>query len=321
MGDFSVAPRQGTLGPGETLQCSVEFQPSRVGPSAGELEVTYENGTTATTQLYGVSHEIDVALDVGAVSMLPTFVTRSSQKNFHLVNASDRPVAFSWKSVFQDMDNQASTAKRLATLGRSLQDELGSGALDSGEEDGGAGELSDDSADEDMMLTRRATGVQRKYKRLYKDVDLDRQLFADDYYAISPLEGVVPPYGQVQFTVVFSPDHQRLFDATAYCEVEGREGRQPVALSGVGCGPNVIFSYDMLDVGDTFVNTLHQYEVTLQNRGEIEAPYGLLPPPDGCNAFADKFSFEPDAGVLAVGQVRGPHFSIFPLQARRDIVA
>jgi hydrocephalus-inducing protein len=306
-GEFSVVPRQGELGPGETLQCSVEFQPTRQGPAVGEMEVVYESGSTATTTLYGEGHEIDVSLDMEAVAMLPTFVTRSSQKNFYLFNSSDRAVKFSWKSAGLNTDDFSSTAKRMHSLGRSLREELVGEGGEEGED--AEDELSDDSSDEDMMLTRRSTMVQRKYKRMYKDVDLDRQLFADDYYAITPLEGVVPAHGQVQFTVRFSPDHQRQFTATAYCEVEGREARLPIALSGVGCGPNVIFSYDVLDVGDTFVNTLHQYEVQLQNRGEIEAPYQLLRMDS--SPFSSKFSFEPDAGVLAPGQVNATIHLLF----------
>jgi hydrocephalus-inducing protein len=57
-----------------------------------------------------------------------------------------------------------------------------------------------------------------------------------------------------------------------------------------------VFSYDQLDVGDTFINALHQYEVELQNRGKIEAHFSLLP---SGSTFGSKFQFEPDAGILA----------------------
>ena len=57
----------------------------------------------------------------------------------------------------------------------------------------------------------------------------------------------------------------------------------------------------MLDVGDTFINATHCYEVELLNRGEIEAEYRLTPP---TSEFGRKFTFEPSAGVLSVGQVQ-----------------
>ena len=69
-------------------------------------------------------------------------------------------------------------------------------------------ELSDDSADEDFVLTRKSTLVARKYKKLSKAADLDKLLFQDDYFVVSPLEGTVPPYGHVQVwseTVSFTP--------------------------------------------------------------------------------------------------------------------
>lgn len=159
-------------------------------------------------------------------------------------------------------------------------------------------ELEGDSEDEDFVLTSRSTLVARKYKKMYKNVDLDKQLFSDQYYTISPLEGVVPPFGHVQFTVKFTPDHQREFAAEAWCEVEGREERQHLSIVGVGRGPSVIFSYDVLDLGDVYINTLHQYEVQIHNRGEIEAPFKLKP---HRTAFGDFFEFLPSEGVLSVG--------------------
>ena len=44
-------------------------------------------------------------------------------------------------------------------------------------------------------------------------------------------------------------------------------------MSGKGLGPAAMFSYDVLDMGDTFANTLHQYEVELQNCGKIDVEY------------------------------------------------
>ena len=95
--EFVVAPSQGILSPGETLQCSVEFCPRHSGQSAGEMQVLYESGETAFTQLVGDSHEMDAGIDTDSVVMLPTFVTRSSQKNLKLINNTGKPVKFAWK--------------------------------------------------------------------------------------------------------------------------------------------------------------------------------------------------------------------------------
>lgn len=66
-------------------------------------------------------------------------------------------------------------------------------------------------------------------------------------------------------------------------------------------GPAAVFSYDVLDVGDTYCNTLHQYEVEIQNRGKIDVHYALTPP---ATDFGSMFTFEPSSGHLLGGQIQ-----------------
>ena len=54
---------------------------------------------------------------------------------------------------------------------------------------------------------------------------------------------------------------------------QGLEGRLPISIKGKGLGPAAVFSYDVLDVGHTYANTPHQYEVELQNRGKIDVEF------------------------------------------------
>ena len=92
-----------------------------------------------------------------------------------------------------------------------------------------------------------------------------------------------------------------MYDATAYCETNGRCARIPLRIrvstrggeargkevrrrgrgsrrewrywtngdQGKGIGPKATFSFDVLDIGEVFVNSLHKYEVTIQNDGNI----------------------------------------------------
>ncbi len=71
---------------------------------------------------------------------------------------------------------------------------------------------------------------------------------------------------EAEITVIFEPDHAREYKATAYCDVGGRASRLPIQLCGTGLGPKAVFSYDLLDVGEAFINTPHKYEVELLNR-------------------------------------------------------
>ena len=71
---------------------------------------------------------------------------------------------------------------------------------------------------------------------------------------------------EAEITVTFQPDHAKEYEATAYCEVGGRASRLPIQLCGISLGPKAVFSYDLLDIGEAFINTPHRYEVELLNR-------------------------------------------------------
>lgn len=55
--------------------------------------------------------------------------------------------------------------------------------------------------------------------------------------------------------------------------MQGRQERLPIKIKGKGLGPAAVFSYDVLDVGHTYANTPHLYEVELQNRGKIDVEF------------------------------------------------
>ena len=69
-----------------------------------------------------------------------------------------------------------------------------------------------------------------------------------------------------EISVTFRPDQALDYKTTAYCDVGGRASRLPIQLCGTGLGPKAVFSYDLLDVGEAFINTPHKYEVELLNR-------------------------------------------------------
>lgn len=71
---------------------------------------------------------------------------------------------------------------------------------------------------------------------------------------------------EAEITITFHPDQAMDYNTTAFCEVGGRASRLPLQLRGTGIGPKAVFSYDVLDVGEAFINTPHKYEVELLNR-------------------------------------------------------
>jgi len=103
----------------------------------------------------------------------------------------------------------------------------------------------------------------------------------------------------MEFVVSFAPDDSQDFNETAFLEVTGRQARIPVALHGTGIGPRLTFAYDVVDVGDVFVTSVHRYELSLVNRGEIDASWQITP---STSSFGSAFVFDPPSGVLAVGE-------------------
>ena len=91
--------------------------------------------------------------------------------------------------------------------------------------------------------------------------------------------------------------------ATCFVDVEGREDRLPLAFRGQAVGPLAVFNYDALEVGDVFVGAVHQYEVELVNRGEIECAFARRETESDADS-GRVFSFEPNAGAIGVGQSR-----------------
>lgn len=45
--------------------------------------------------------------------------------------------------------------------------------------------------------------------------------------------------GEVEVTVLFAPAREDAYAAMAWCQMEGRAARLPLALQGVGLGPQV----------------------------------------------------------------------------------
>jgi hydrocephalus-inducing protein len=299
---FAARPATGHLAPGETLQCVVSFTPDAAEACHGELEVRYEDGTATYSTLQGQGRELPVALSQDAVVLLPTYVTKSSQKTFRIANASDQALAFSLKQRMHAREDIASTQSRLissqglertakATL-RNTSRDLTDCQLDvEDDEDAAAG----GSEDEEEILADAYGALTRTYTSLRAAIAGDKQLFSHPCVAMTPAEGVVYPRSEVEVVVHFTPDHSQEYQVTVCVDVQGQASRLPLVVRGRGLGPQAVFSYDTLDVGEAYVNALHTYEVELQNRGKIVAEYSLLPP---TTAMASKFRFEPSQGSL-----------------------
>ncbi|CAE8612898.1 unnamed protein product [Polarella glacialis] len=122
--------------------------------------------------------------------------------------------------------------------------------------------------------------------------------FYDEIFAVEPLSGRIWAKSKATITFTFTPKAALNYQCLAYCSVVGREDRLPLLLKGQGIGPKAAFSYDELDVGDIFVESVHNYEVDLINQGDIAVNFRLAP---NLSPFGSKFTFTPSSGLLEVG--------------------
>lgn len=123
--------------------------------------------------------------------------------------------------------------------------------------------------------------------------------FANENFSISPVCGEVWANSELEITIRFRPAMAAEYACVAFLDVVGREERLPLTLCARGVGPKAAFSFDVLDIGDVFVNSTHRYELTLKNHGDIACAYSLQP---SNTPFGPKFQFSPEEGVLAVGE-------------------
>ncbi|CAM9551896.1 unnamed protein product [Chrysoparadoxa australica] len=148
-------------------------------------------------------------------------------------------------------------------------------------------------------LKAQQAALKRKYRQLRRALEEDQMLFADEIFEIRPITGEIWAKSEIEVTVFFRPNTAAEFGCHAYLDVVGRADKIPLWLGGRGIGPKMILSFDVMDVGDVFVNSLHSYDLTLINKGDIPATWNLVPP---LNPIGSKFSFEPMAGTLGVGE-------------------
>eukprot|EP00796_Vickermania_ingenoplastis_P005932 gene5932-4243_t len=136
--------------------------------------------------------------------------------------------------------------------------------------------------------------------------------YNDTVFSIEPSKGVLYDRGVREFTVTFNPQLAIRSTSIAYLDVVGKSNRLPLTIVGRGVGPQCRLEYTRLNIGDIFMNELHEYEITIENTGCIEAVYTVLPP---TTLMGRRFSFTPDKGVLAPAESQ-----VLKVQLQSDII-
>lgn len=279
--------------------------------------------TAQAVELHGI------VLETEEVTLADTYVTTERQTVVRVRNESDETITFAWKSSFCDTDSQET--------GDALEN-FGNGDNDHEHEDGVYDEerrsrrrstrpsaaathklLSDEqrlnhATSSDVAATnstQRQDDAQQRHDQTLSDL-----YEGDESFQIQPLSGVLYGRGVREFTITFNPHLAVPYESVAYLDVTGSVKRLPLLMRGRGVGPLCKLEYSRLDIGDVYLNAVHEYFVTMENTSAIECQFIIMPPvpviagtpsttepavPPAVD-FASKFRFTPSHGSLAPGE-------------------
>ena len=297
---------------GASQMIELFFTPPTAHTFEGELEVEFTKGPKCYIQCMGAGKNIDVSLSTPSLALEPSYISLVSQKTCRIRNQSETPINFSWRSFYNEDDEEAERARLLLEIDR--MEEIEHNALmqrvqaghyaataDADADADPADDLYDDNTGADMPFGARAeeAALVRKYRNLRRALEMDPMHFVDDIFEISPVEGLIWANSELEITVSFRPDTAAMYTCLGFLDISGRQDRLTLNMSGQGIGPHATLSFDVLDVGDIFIHSEQRYEIFISNKGDIAAQWNFM---SSLTRFGNKFRFSPTEGYLLPGQ-------------------
>lgn len=313
---FSCPEQDIIIEAGASYPIILTFTPLGVASVMSEIELLFSSGIKCYIALKGFGKNVEVSLSTPSLTLEPSYISLLSQKTLKIRNSSTAPVSYRWKSFSTEEEEEAERGRLLIEINRIEEEEraiflqrVAEGFYDrqtdyeaekNGQDYQSLAEDFEPSSHNLPFAARVDEGIiSRKYRNLRKALEMDTMLFVDDIFDISALEGEVWPNSETEVTVVFRPDTAAMYNCLAFLEVSGRQERLPLQLSGQGIGPHAALSFDVLDIGDVFVNDVNDYELTIKNKGDIPAQWTFM---SSLTKFGNKFKFAPTDGYLLPNQ-------------------
>jgi hydrocephalus-inducing protein len=278
--NFSCSDEVNNVEPGGSQMVELFFSPTTGNLVTGDLEIVINKGVKCYVSLTGAGSNVDVSLSTPSVNLEPSYISLISTKSLRIKNLSNNPIKYTWKSFSCEEEEESERNRLLMEINRMEDIELS--LLRQRVNDGlfiDENHDSDDDDDDDIKgqvmipFSARAeeAALVRKYRNLRVALKNDPMQFVDDIFEITPVDGQVWANSEMEIKVSFRPDTAAMFNCLAFLDISGRCDRLPLHLSGMGIGPQASLSFDVLDVGDVFVNNELNYELTLLNKGDIPA--------------------------------------------------
>ncbi|KAJ3074073.1 hypothetical protein HDU98_012192 [Podochytrium sp. JEL0797] len=268
---FQAVPDSGFLEVNKSMQIDVHFNPESAGSFVKDLLVKYDTGEITRVSLSGNAEDSNIRLEKNSLRMENTYITLSSMKQIRIFNRSEKMTSFQWRMFGTSAEDRQYKLKRKLAIDK--QEEIDCLAF------------YNQLATNQSLALCDLSPITQKYKNKRREIENDPLLVSDEFL-IQPIEGTIWPNSHVDIFVVFKPLKAGTIATNVYCE-------------GEGVGPKGRFSCDKIDVQEVFINTCHQYEIFLENRGDIGFNYSLVMPD---SLFGRKFEFSPSSGVLRVGE-------------------
>ena len=304
--NFKISQSEGILEVGQIAQVIFHFVPQEARKYNEELTLSYD-GMDAQIPVIGEAHNDNVYLSKSHIHSDPTSITLFSHQYFQIVNKSAVPIEFSWRAFVNEIEEQTRKQRLNLQLSQEEQEEREEieAAIENGDEDDDDGSMdSDDSYDDAELAAKKERKKQRaiatlarKYTSIRKAVEEDKMLFQDEIFQVEPLEGKIWPNTEMTCTVTFRPQGPYHYSCPAYCNVTCNQERLSLNLTGQGKGPQAQLSITEMDIGDIFVTNQKSFELGIENTGEIDCHWKLIPYE---TPFGSKFNFSKTEGTLGV---------------------
>ncbi len=284
---YSVSPVSGHLAVGDATQVCVSFKPPKELKFTGELVAHLSDNEVVPIRLTGVGCELDVSVSESQITTPTTYIYLKSQKAIEIRNKSQFPVHFEWKNELSRDAEYERRQKALLELDRKEQKDLDAVEPEPHSENDG------ESSDEEYGVLKAQQAIAKRYEKLRADV-LRKASYSNENFTIEPLEGDIFPGGVRVVTFTFVPDNSVEFVSTAALDVSGLVSRMPVTVRGRGLGPEAKFLFNQLDIGEVYINAVHNYSVELENVGKVPVEYSFEFEP------GSRLTCSPDKGRLAL---------------------
>ncbi|XP_054031509.1 hydrocephalus-inducing protein homolog [Dryobates pubescens] len=271
---FSAEPCLGALGARDAVQVTVEFLPLRTGEHRGVLTLHCDSGEDIHSSLSGTAVDVNIRLDRSSLTMEKTYLSLSTRSTLLIHNGSDVSARFQWKAAASQEEEEQQQRLQGHFKPHPPEEPRKQPALQG-------------------RRSRLSHLFQQQRAKAQGEAPLRSQIFT-----IEPLEGEVWPHCSAEIQVTFRPQAARVYEARLYCDISGCEARLPLHIQGEGRGPWLCFSIDQLDLGQLLVGSTNSSEVTLHNKGAIDASFSLVPP---ATALGSCFSFSPCQGLVLPG--------------------